>query len=324
MLTPAYKLTLGSGSQQSGKASDLLDLETRAALGIPVNICRVVLNGEASIDLNPEDAVSIQLGYGEALPKVFTGKVTTVGRGIEQTSVNSASAFNALATTRCNCLYEKQNAGDIAGDLLGRLNIGKARLAAGEKFASFSVSGQHLVWDVLSELALRCGFDFYADTSDRAVFQAYAPHKIHSVEYGLHLLDYLQETFAHQLDGVEVYGESPVGQGEGEKANTWLTKKEVKGSAGKTNGNILRLTDAVARSPDQVRVFAANILQAKQSQLRGRLRVLGNPDIQLGDAVAVSKMPRSSQNGTYKVTSVRHRLNARVGFVTEVGWERVK
>ncbi len=322
MLNVAYKLVLGSASQQSGKTSDLLALETCAALGIPVNTCRLVLAGPASVSLNPADAVSVELGYDTALTQVFTGKVATVERGIERITVNAASAFSALTAARYHCLYEKQNASDIASDLLGRLKIDTGTVATGEKFASFSVSGQQPVWDVLFELARRCGFDFYADVEDKAVFKPYAARKTHGLEYGVHLLDFVQDNVAPTLDGVEVYGESPVGQGQGEDASSWLTKKAVKGAAGKTSGNILRLADATARTQDLVRAIAGNILQVHQTQRRGRLRVLGNPEVQLGDAVTVSKLPDSAQNGTYKVTGVRHRLNARVGFVTEIGWEK--
>jgi len=323
MLNIAYKLVLGSASQQSGKTSDLLALETCAALGIPVNTCRIVLASQSPFSLNPDDAVSVELGYDGTPTKVFTGKVATVERGIERITVNAASAFSALTAARYNCLYEKQNAGDIAGDLLGRLQVDKGAVATGEKFASFSVSGQRPVWDVLFELARRCGFDFYADVEDKAVFEQYAARKTHGLEYGVHLLDFVQDSLAPALDGVEVYGESPVGQGQGEDASSWLTKKEVKGAAGKTAGNILRLSDAAARTQDLVRAIAGNILQAHQTRRRGRLCMLGNPEVQLGDAIEVSKLPDSAQNGTYKVTGVRHRLNARVGFVTGIGWEKL-
>jgi hypothetical protein len=322
MLNVAYKLNLGSIGRQSGKTSDLLAVETHAALGIPVNTCRVVLAGSAAISLKPEDAVSIELGYDQTLTKVFTGKVATVERGIERLTVNAAGAFSALTAARYNCLYEKQNAGDIAGDLLGRLQIDKDTVATGEKFAGFNVSDRQPVWDVLLELARRCGFDFYADVEDKAIFKPYAARKTHAVEYGRHLLDFMQDSLAPALDGVEVYGESPVGQGQGEDASSWLTKKEVKGSAGKSTGNILRLADATARTQDLVRTIAGNILQAHQTRQRGRLRLLGNPEVQLGDAVTVSKLPDSAQDGSYKVTGVCHRLNARVGFVTDIDWEQ--
>ena len=45
------------------------------------------------------------------------------------------------------------------------------------------------------------------------------------------------------MDGVEVYGSSPAGQGQGEDASSWLTKKDVKGAAGKSTGRVHRVAD---------------------------------------------------------------------------------
>ncbi len=323
MLDIAYKLVFGSESRESGKAGDLIALETRAALGEPVNTCRMVLAGRSQLSVNPSDGVSVELGCDGVLSKVFTGKAAFVERGIEQIVVGASSSFSALTAARYNCLYQKQSAGEITGDLLGRLGVEKGEVAAGETFACFCLSDRRPVWDLLLELAKRCGFDFYADIEDKAVFKPYTAGKTHAVEYGAHLLDIIQESFASSLDGVAVFGESPVGQGQGEDAVSWLTKKEVKGSAGKATGNILYLADATARTRDLANAIAGNILQSHQARLRGRMRVLGNPEIRLGDALTVSKLPNSAQNGSYKVTGVRHRLNGRIGFVTEIGWEKL-
>jgi phage protein D len=323
MLNVAYKITLGSAGYQSGKSSRLVDLDSHAALGIPVNICRVTLDGQAQASLKPGDEIKIELGYDKTLVKVFSGRVDTFERGIQHLTVNGAGSFSALTAARFNRLYEKQNAGDIVGDLLGKLKVKKATVETGEKFATFTVSDHQSIWTVLERLAWRCGFDFYADTDDKAVFKKYAVQTTHTMEYGVHILAYSQESLAPALDGVEVYGESPVGQGQGDDASSWLRKKEVKGSAGKTSGNVLRLADASARTQDLARALAGNILKANQSPACGRVRVLGQAGVKLGDAVKIAKMPDSAQNGVYKVTGVRHRLNNRLGFVTEISWEKL-
>lgn len=323
MLNVAHKITFGSTSLQSGKTSRLLALETRAALGVPVNICRVVLDGATSVSAKPGDDVKVELGYDSTLTKVFSGKISNVARGVETVTLEAASSFTALTAARINSLYEKLNAGDIVGDLLGKLEVDKATVEAGEKFASFTVSDRESAWNVVTDLAARCGFDFYADAEDKAVFKKFAATETHAFEYGIHILDFAQDTLQPSLDGVEVYGESPVGQGQGDDASSWLTKKIVKGNAGKSSGNVMRISDASARTQSLVKSVAGNILKHYQVEARGRMRVLGAPDVKLGDAVKVSKMPDTAQNGTYKVTSVRQRLNGRVGFVTDVAWLKV-
>ncbi len=323
MLNVAYKITLGSTTYKSGKDSRLVDLDIQSALDVPVNTCRVILDGAASLTLKPGDDVKVELGYDKSALKVFTGKVAVFEQGLERVTLHADSSFRALTAARFNILYEKQNAGDVAGNLLGKLKIKKATVETGEKFATFTVSDHENVSDVLFGLARRCGFDFYADADDKANFKKYNAKKTHDLEYGVHILDFRQDSIAAALDGVEVYGESPVGQGQGEDASAWLRKKEVKGSAGKSSGNVLRLADPAARTQNLAKALAKNILDANKATARGWMRVLGNAEIKLGDAVKVAKLPVSSQNGTYKVTSVRHRLNTRSGFVTEIGWVKV-
>ena len=320
MLNVAYKITLGGITYTSGKESRLADLDIQSALGVPVNTCQVSLDGDAGLDIKPGDNVSVELGYDKTTLKVFTGKVAALQQGLERATIYADSSFCALASARFNLLYEKQTAGDMTGDLLDKLKIKKATVEPGEKFATFTISDHENISGVLWGLALRCGFDFYADIDDKANFKKYAAQKTHNLEYGVHILDLRQTSMAAALDGVEVYGESPVGQGQGEDASAWLRKKEVKGSAGKSSGNVLRIADPSARTQNLARALAKNILGANQSTVRGWVRLLGNAEIKLGDAVKFAKLPVSALNGTYKVSGVRHRLGTRSGFVTEVGW----
>jgi hypothetical protein len=48
--------------------------------------------------------------------------------------------------------------------------------------------------------------------------------------------------------------------------------------------------------------------------------VLGNPTVDLGDAVEIREAPRAELNGLFKVVSVRHIFSKRDGFVTVVGF----
>jgi hypothetical protein len=322
MQNVAHKITLGGANLQAGKDSPLLALTTRAELGVPVNACRIVLDGQAQVSAKPGDDVRVELGYDSTLTKVFSGKLDTIERGLQRITVEALGSFAALSAARLNRLYEKQNAGEIVGDLLGKQKVRKGTLENGEKFATFVVSDHQTVWAVIAELAQRCGFDFYADPEDKAIFKAHAAQQTHAFSYGVDILEYAQDSCAPAIDGVEVYGESPVGQGQGDDASSWLTKKAVKGTAGKSSGNLRRLSDASARTQSLVKSVAENILKTYQAQASGRLRVLGAPDVRLGDAVRIADMPDTAQNGTFKVTGVRHRLNAQIGFVTDVTWEK--
>jgi hypothetical protein len=48
------------------------------------------------------------------------------------------------------------------------------------------------------------------------------------------------------------------------------------------------------------------------------LRVLGHPEVKLGDAIRLREVPEESFNDTFQVRSVTHRLNKQTGFTTTI------
>ncbi|MEN8220472.1 MAG: hypothetical protein ABFS56_29810, partial [Pseudomonadota bacterium] len=54
---------------------------------------------------------------------------------------------------------------------------------------------------------------------------------------------------------------------------------------------------------------------------QGKVRALGAAEIKLGDALQIAQMPINSQNGTFKVTGIQHRLNGHHGFTSEIYYE---
>ena len=323
MYNVSYHITIGGKSFRSGQSSALLELSTSASFDVPVNGCRLVLHPEADVKARPDDEVTVEIGYDESLSRVFTGRVASFEQGLRQIRVEALGSFTALTTARFNLLYEKQTAGDVVKDVLGKLELKKATVEDGVKFATYVLHDGPTVWDHLRGLARRCGFDFYADAEDQAVFMKYAPKKKHALTYGVEILAYAHESRPPVVEGVEVYGSSPAGQGQGEDASAWFTKKEVKGAAGKTSGAVLRVVDAAARNQNLAGDLAKNIMHGYEAEAQGRLRTLGAPEVRLGDAVKLGKLPVAAHNGEARVTSVRHRLDARHGFITNLLWEKV-
>src|SRR6202011_3309440 len=140
----------------------------------------------------------------------------------------------------------------------------------------------------------------------------------HELGFGRNILTFEGRMKDPGVDGVEVYGESPASQGQGDDANSWLSKKEVKGAEGKSSGNVLRVSDHVARTESSARAIAKNLFDAAQGDLEGTVKAIGAAKVRLGDAVKVSGMSDSSLNGTFKVTAVRHTLNVASGFTTSI------
>jgi phage protein D len=324
MLKVSYKITIGQTSYTAGDKSQLVDLRSHSGFDIPVNSCRIILGMAKNLTIALGEVISVELGYDTSQTLVFTGKVSSVDWGIERVSIYASGSFTKLTAARFNILFEKPTAGDIIKDIAqNRLKLPVDKIEDGLKFSVYTLGDRHPVYDHLKFLARQCGFDFYANTADKVVFAKYTAETTHECKYGQDILTYNLTQVDKNITGVEIYGESPASQGQGEQAYSWLTKKEVKGTAGSNSAMMLRLADPTARTQEVANKIAASVLQSLPQKPKGSLKVIGNPKIKLGDAVKISQMPISQQNGNFKITGIVHTLNRRSGFCTLINWEKV-
>jgi len=93
-----------------------------------------------------------------------------------------------------------------------------------------------------------------------------------------------------------------------------------RGEAG--NGvRMLTFSDSTIRTKDASAAYAtAKFGAIGDGSTMGRLRLLGNPTIKLGDSIEIKKVPNPDLNGVFKVVSVRHVYNKFEGFTTVVGF----
>jgi hypothetical protein len=323
MLKVSYKIKIGQVNYTADDKSQLIDVRSHSCLDVPVNSCRIILSIPKGLTIAPEDSISVELGYDKTSTLVFTGKVSSVDWGIDRVNIYASSDFTSLTTARLNLLFEKPSAGDIIKDIVqNRLKLPVARIDDGLKFSVYTLGDRHPVYDQLKFLARQCGFDFYANPEDKAVFAKYNAVTTHECKYGEDILAYNLHQVNNSIIGIEIYGESPASQGQGEQAYSWLTKKEVKGTAGSNSAIMLRLTNVTARTQQIANNIATAWLQSLPKKLSGSVKVLGNAKIKLGDSLKISQMPISQQNGNFKITGVIHTLNRRSGFCTLINWEK--
>jgi phage protein D len=318
MLTVKHKIIIGGGTYTLGNETRLLDLRMQTSLDIPVNACRIALGPSEGLTIAAEDAVSVELGYGDQLEKVFTGTVNSVDWGIEGVTVYGLGAFQTLVTARLNLVYQKPKGGDIVSDIVGKLKLTKDKVEPGLSFEAYALGENQTAYEHLRALARQCGFDLYANTEDKLVFAKYQAATTHEFKYGVDILSFTLDEATAPITGVEIYGESPASMGQGADSASWFTKKESKGSAGGKAGLVIRLADPTARTQDAAGKIAEAILAVHKPKQSGVLKTLGAPGVKLGDAVKVTEMPVSSQNGTFKVTGVSHALNIKRGFMTTI------
>ncbi len=322
MLHISYKLKIGKSTYRWESQSSLLSLQVNLSLNIPVNNCYLVFGNPEDISVFINDPVSIELGYGQNLSLVFSGMVSLINWGIDRVELECYGKFQILTTARLNLLFEKSTAGDIVKNIAeNRLNLQVAKLESGIKFPVYVLGDRQTAYNELQTLADKCGFDFYADHQDAVIFAKYKPQTTHEFKYKENILACQLAQTTTNIAGVQVYGESPASQGQGEEAYTWLTKKDIKGVAGKQSGIVERLFEPTARSEDIANKIATSILAAKTHKRSGIVKVIGESKLKLGDAVKISDLPVKSQNGTFKITGIKHILNQTKGWMTIINWE---
>jgi phage protein D len=318
MLTVNHRITVGSTTYTSAQHTRLVGLQTHAALSTPVNRAWITLTPVLGLSVTPGNAVSVVLGYGDNLHTVFTGVVEAVEWGMAQVALRAASASRALVGTRLNRFYEKSKAGDIVSHVAGLLDVATGSVESGLEFQAYALSDGMTAYDGLRRLAERCGFELYTDVDDKLVFAQYAPAQKHPFQFGVNILSLYVDQPTETVTGVEVYGESPSSFGQGQEAYSWLTKKDVKGTAGDSAGMTWRRFDPAARTQEDAGKIAQAALAALSAKRACTLKVVGAPQVQLGDAVDISQMPLDDQNGTFKVIGVAHRLDAKQGFYSVI------
>lgn len=324
MLKVAWSVSVaGSPAWSSSRAgAPVLALRTEAALDVPVNACRLSLHGAAEVSAAGGDPLVVRLGYADAMETVFTGTVSRVAHALGRIEIEGAGGFARLAEARLNLVYEQRAAGDVVKDVLGQMGLTARQVENGITLPAFALHDGASAWAHLAELARRCGFDFWADEEDGAHFRPAEGGAALSLTYGTDLLAWEHAAIPTAADGVLVVGESPAGQGQGEGAASWLTKKEVRGTAGESSGRVLPVVDPAARTKDLAAAVARGWMRTLEQTARGRATALGLPAARLGDALSVSRLPGSDQGSEARVTGVRHRLDPRGGFVTTLAWER--
>jgi phage protein D len=330
MFQPAYKLTIGKkliDTTDDPKASTVVDLAVNLDLDTPADRFTLVLGQVGGIQPSPGVEAKIELGYADngGFTQVITGKVVTVEPGLTTRRVIGYSAASVLLRTFGDRTYESKTAGQIVRDLASRVSVEVATAEDGINFPAYVVNSQCSAYHHMGDLADLCGFDLYINADGKLVFEKFIGGKtVHVFEYAKHILelDFLQSPSRASL--VEAWGESPSGRG-GAESWAWLTKdfSSLKGTAGEGSAKLL-LERPVLRTADAARTAADAALTAiKRRTLRGRLLVLGQPQVKLGDAIRLSNLPDAAFNQSFQVRSVTHRLNKQNGFITAIAFQSI-
>lgn len=330
MLTPAYKLTLGErivDTTDEPQASTVVSLTVALDLETPADSCTLVMGQVGSFRPARGDEANIELGYADngGLTQVLSGTLTAVEPGLTTRRLVVHSAAAALLRSFADTTHENKNAGDIVRELAGAAGVAVAQADAGISFPAYVIDGRRSAWQHMRELADLCGFDLYLNPDGELVFQRFVNGRtVHVFDFARDLIALEQLQKEPAAETVEAWGESPTGS-EGEDAWGWLTKdfSGTKGSSGSGDPTLL-LERPVLRTAEAAQSAAEALhTELQRRSVRGRLLVLGNPAVKLGDTIRLQQNPEEELNGTFQVRSVTHQISKAKGFTTLIGFRGI-
>jgi phage protein D len=330
MLTPAYKLTIGSkavDTTHEPKASTVVDLRVELDMDTPADRCVVILGQVNGLKPALDDQATIELGYADdgGFTKVMTGQVVAVEPGLTRSRVIAFTAAQKLLRTFTDQTFESKTAGAIVRDLCNQASVDVAMADDGITFPAYVVDGRRSFYRHMLDLARLCGFDLYFNADGKLVFQKFVEGNIvHVFEFAKHVLDLKVERAPATAASVTALGESPTGS-QGDNSWPWLTKdfSGSKGAAGSGDPAFL-LERSELRTHDAAQAAAdAAETDFQRRTLQGHVLTIGRPQVHLGDAIQFRSLPDSSLNTNFQVRSVVHAITKAGGFVTKVGFRAI-
>jgi hypothetical protein len=266
------------------------------------------------------DGIVIELSAAGRGGKVMTAEVDAISSSLETICIRGVTGVRKLATTRTNLSFENRTLGQVAGDLCGAAQVDKGSVAAGSSYPFLAVDERRSLLQHLRDLCRREGLDLYFDEENRLAIQAHSKTgPDHQLRYGAELLSLEIAGTEAGAGKVRVYGEGP-SSNRGSDTWHWLVKdlSPFRGEAGggaRTAGR----ADAALKTKDAANLMAKSLVGGWQDGSKiGRARLLGNPALNLGQAIEIKGAPRPELNGLFKVIGLRHLYDKRAGFTTTV------
>ena len=266
------------------------------------------------------DQMTVELTVDDTATTIFTAEVSAIRSSLGQTVITGTTGKQKLAHTRLNQTYSNQSLNQIAKDLAKQASVNAGDIQTGSSYSYFVVHDSKSVLRQLQELAFRDGMDLYCDAENKLVLKKFEKTRAdHTFYYGIHVLDLQLWNYEIASEHFRVYGESP-SSNQGSETWHWFTKdlSPFTGELG-SGQKLLVIQDSAAKTKDAADSLAtAKSGALKDGTSQGRLKILGNPLVKLGDAMEIKEAPKPELNGLFKVTSVRHVLSKWQGYLTFV------
>jgi len=345
MLKPTFALTIGAFSSASDNAvAGPRRLMVARDMDVAADAGEIVLTSRARVYL--QDGVRVELGHDGENELVLAGVVAALRPDLAGVQVTVLGVMQHLLDLRTAAWYDNQSAGAIVRDLIEQAGLEAGAVDEGPSLPRYAVDRRQSGYAHLRRLADRLGYELYAKRDGKICFQglgagagldagsgllAAASSAATAVagsllgsgggvyQYGQHLLRGEARRHVPAWGHIVVGGESPM-SGEGDSTAHWLTANDsdYQGEAGSGNATLLIL-DGAARTKDIADRFAAGQLAtAARSAHQVTIRVLGRPQVDLGDTIQVGSAAEELINGSGYIRALHHHFDAVHGFVTDI------
>lgn len=288
----------------------------------PADVLEIVLGTPIELKIKKNDKVDVELGYSGELKKVFTGSVDRISPNITHVMISGLSPFANLLSLRKDAIRLNLKSGDIVSYLANEAKVELASIDNGFELPYYVIDSRRNAYEHCIGLAKRNGFDLYCDEQGKLVFNKFSKTRAdHTFTYAKDILTVQVDSSSPLYEGVEVYGESPIGS-KGKDSWCWYTKDFAsnKGSEGKEEKSLL-IQDSIIRTKDAALACAkAKLNFMEKSSVFGSATVQGNPEVKLGGTVEFKECPQEELNQLFQVRQVRHILSKNSGFITEIGF----
>lgn len=277
----------------------------------------VTIRGTA---LRGGDTMRVDLGDDPAT--VFTGRLVRCTNGTGGTVLAGVGHESALLRARLVQRYEGRSLGDIVRDVADQLDVEVGDVADGSELPFVAIHDGAAPVAQLDRLAAGQGLDLFVGHDGKLVLRRFDKTRAdHTLRYGKEILRWRSAGADAETSQVTVVGESP-SSGKGRDTWHWLVKDTGPCRAEAGDGERRRwISDGAVRTRDAARALAQALRgRAQDATASGRVTVLGNPAIRLGDAIEIADVPQPEANGLRKVVAVRHVLSKREGFVTTIAF----
>ncbi|MFO1271638.1 MAG: hypothetical protein U1F50_08185 [Rubrivivax sp.] len=267
--------------------------------------------------LAPGDPITVKLSDGAAPVPVFAGTVARISGSRGALEVLLVSAASKLARVRRNAGYESQGFGDLLKTWAGEAALTPGHITSGPDYAFLAVDDRLSLWDWVARLALHADVPAWTDAAGALHATKPAGQPVATFKFGQTLLALDAHARDPVITGAHIVGEGSAGR-QGSDAWSWLAKDPQGVSASGGTGGALGQEGGL-RDLASVAAAAAGAV-AGQGRIADlvEVRVPGTPALDIAAVFKLEGCPQGVGDGQWSALEVRHRFDARSGFVTEV------